>query len=478
MDDDACNEHDSKRRKGSEQTDADAKAFAPMRANDAIALAFANASAHISPAHVYHPEYTHQIFENEEIGFIPVSHPGKITIHVDCRDLSQSVSYSSFSAQEVHDISTLLQKALPDSYDSNVDTTVDVSNNSDLPPGRLLYEFTKKLPPNKCDTSNSENSAMRFEVWLATAKDARASELLHRAEKLALWYIETADSVDFSDDRWEAIFLYSVQPAADQSLSTDLDSATTTSNTEAKHAGGVSLPSRSFVGYMTLFSFRNPFRGTKLRVCQALVLPHMQAAGLGREMLLCVYKDLVQGREEVSELTVEDPAPGFQRMRDSVDFQLFSSHFSAHCAHLLKQPPKASTPQDSIQQGADVTTALSDTAVASALKIIKSQAQFLVECVEYLGIVREIIDLLKMGNNTESIAASALGALESHEKFKAFRLKVKRRILKNDKDLAALTPKTEMQRALAEEFVTELKRFQALESTAARLGYLCRKFSL
>ena len=75
-----------------------------------------------------------------------------------------------------------------------------------------------------------------------------------------------------------------------------------------------------FSGYFTLFTFRNPVAGSKLRICQALILPHLQGKGLGREMLLAVYR-LAEERDDVAEITVEDPAVTFQRLRDKVDFQ-------------------------------------------------------------------------------------------------------------------------------------------------------------
>jgi hypothetical protein len=51
-----------------------------------------------------------------------------------------------------------------------------------------------------------------------------------------------------------------------------------------------------------------------------LVLPPYQGRGLGRHALLEVYA-LASRREEVLEVTVEDPCPGFQRLRDAVDME-------------------------------------------------------------------------------------------------------------------------------------------------------------
>lgn len=59
--------------------------------------------------------------------------------------------------------------------------------------------------------------------------------------------------------------------------------------------------------------------GAKLRVCQALIFPHLQGKGIGKQLLQVVY-NLASTRKDTTEVTVEDPAPAFQRLRDRVDF--------------------------------------------------------------------------------------------------------------------------------------------------------------
>lgn len=58
-----------------------------------------------------------------------------------------------------------------------------------------------------------------------------------------------------------------------------------------------------------------------MRVCQALVLPAYQRAGHGLRLLQLVQRLALQ-RDAVVELTVEDPADGFRRLRDTVDLHL------------------------------------------------------------------------------------------------------------------------------------------------------------
>jgi hypothetical protein len=276
-----------------------------LRANDLITLQFIDGFQKQSEE--YFPEYTHQVFDNENINFIHSDpNSAKICISVDCSILSHKVDFaSSLTAAEVSQLRSALQKIVPDDTDNCL--LLGLSQ----PPGRLIYS---------CQCSSSQ---IAWELWLATAKDVGASELLARAEYLSMWFIETADSVDFNDDRWEVIFMVRVF--------NDGPPRSSSPPSSAPDAPSQSPPSvrRSFMGYTTLFSFRNPFLGTKLRVCQALILPLYQGKGFGRELLLSVHKLVVRPRDDVSELTVEDPAPAFQRLRDSVELELFWEKFSS-----------------------------------------------------------------------------------------------------------------------------------------------------
>jgi GNAT superfamily N-acetyltransferase len=424
-------------------------------AADLIRIEFVNSQVNSDRKCRTKPDYTHQVFENEKVAISNLL--GRlVTVVVDCRNLEQGVRFSGvFSEAEESIVRHQLSHALPD--DNQVENTPPVALNTlSHPPGQLVCKFTQKSLDGT------------FELYRATAHDTGASSLLHRAEKLAVWFIETADSVDFSDDRWEVLFLY------------------------ANHASisvAASVPgNREFVGYMTLFSFRNPIHGTKVRVCQALVLPPWQGRGLGREMLLRVYEHIVHAREDVSELTVEDPCLGFQRLRDAVDLELLMGKFPT-VARPLRESTSATVSCTQDNSGSDVSDikavhegpgVLDEVVIAKALKVIKPQAQFLCECLDFFRLVRSSASPSDAQAETEAVANHATPAphsrptvnaetLQAHPDFKEFRLKVKKRILKNDKDIAAL-PKADKQAALSEEFEVEFKRFMALSKTASRLG--------
>jgi hypothetical protein len=272
--------------------------------------------------HTCAPDFTHQVFEHERIDFLSCPQQARISINVCTSDLSTFVGFHEcVTYDERQKLLALLGKTLPSDY-GVLDTYAPVMptppGNNGLQPHKLRRTqsdpFQAKLngqtsslkPPGTCIHSFSvvTNAQTRktehYEVYLATAQDKGAAKLLARAEKLAIWFIETADGIDFSDDRWEALFLYHVVPI----------SASTVQSAQ-KH-------NYYFAGYFTLFTFRNVIAGFKMRICQALILPSHQQRGLGKEMILSTYR-LAQSREEYKEVTVEDPAPGFEKLRDICD---------------------------------------------------------------------------------------------------------------------------------------------------------------
>lgn len=242
-----------------------------------------------------------------------------------------------------------------------------------------------------------------------------ASALLKKAEGLAMWYIETADGVDFSDSRWEVVNLY-------KTTSTD------------------STIYYSLIGYMTLFTFRNPFAGAKIRVCQALVLPIYQGQGWGKKMMLQVYKR-TKDRADTTEVTVEDPAPGFQCMRDAVDIEWALQH------------------KDSIYNTTTTTTEFLEVSdVASTLKITSIQAQFVLNALQFHDVYP---------NTTDD---EAITIYESESSYRTFRLAVKRGYLKYDKDLKSL-PKDVMQKELDTLYTADVIRFKRVRPLIARFTY-------
>jgi hypothetical protein len=143
------------------------------------------------------------------------------------------------------------------------------------PIGKIVYEF--------------QNNNEYFEIRLVTHNDDGSCELLSACEKIAMWFIETADAVDFMDNKWEALFCYKLNHASTTSTTSTATNTTasTTTNTNASNIsksinstnnyvgrGGSGSPSYAvvqgmaadLVGYMTLYTFTNPVVGEKIRV--------------------------------------------------------------------------------------------------------------------------------------------------------------------------------------------------------------------
>jgi GNAT superfamily N-acetyltransferase len=127
---------------------------------------------------------------------------------------------------------------------------------------------------------------------------AQGRALLSKCQAMSLWWVESSEQTDALDARWSLLLA-----VADGEL----------------------------LGFTSLFCFTNPLREARphaWRICQALVLPHAQRCGVGRDMVRLVY-DLAHRDGTVFEITVEDPCDAFKALRDAVE--------AARCKPLLAQ---------------------------------------------------------------------------------------------------------------------------------------------
>lgn len=186
------------------------------RANDVVSICFSNDSSEGEMCKRFSPLFTHQIFEEETIP-LTSAEGVNIQIIINSTDLSSTLDVTQCA---VEDDQAYIRRKLSDITPTSTHPT---------------YNFSKPIG-TKVKTVTID--ADEFELYLATHTDAGASALLVRAEKIAMFYIETADSVDFNDERWEILWIYT----------TTLDSTT-------------GMQCTIVAGYMTLFTFHNPFVG-------------------------------------------------------------------------------------------------------------------------------------------------------------------------------------------------------------------------
>jgi hypothetical protein len=319
--------------------------------------------------------FTHQVFENEEIDVTIESSNVVIDLYFHTSALKTlccienipktCIDYTTIQhALQSHMIAA---HTLFDHASISLETFIqDCKQTSVAAIGSLLHSI-----PFQNDKT--------LQLRLSTYKTPGAAEALQILEKLSLWYIETADSIDFTDERFELLLAY------------------TNNNVLSDHNEN----NVSVAGYMTLFTFINPFAGNKIRICQALVMPHLHGYGIGREMILSVYR-LAQNRPDITEVTVEDPAEGFSRLRDVVDCEWVFIHKSYEGMVDAKEEDKV--------------------LIAKRLKITLSQYIFAIETLEYMQL-KSVITTNDVDDETDD------------DVLRVFRLKVKRRLMKDHSEI-------------------------------------------
>eukprot|EP00571_Detonula_confervacea_P006093 CAMPEP_0172315592 /NCGR_PEP_ID=MMETSP1058-20130122/25683_1 /TAXON_ID=83371 /ORGANISM="Detonula confervacea, Strain CCMP 353" /LENGTH=538 /DNA_ID=CAMNT_0013029697 /DNA_START=1 /DNA_END=1617 /DNA_ORIENTATION=- len=183
------------------------------------------------------------------------------------------------------------------------------------PIGQVLKTYHRKIKGGSRESAEES----KFVIALADGSDPKVAKYHHYIQPLARWFIETADDVDLSDTSrgsWKVMYLFRCHDSPSSPQSTTL----------------------SLAGYITLLHVHSPFRkprpGIIVRVCQALILPPYHRAGHASEMLNSVhdYANQHSTTEESSgmdilEINVEDPAPAFVALRDSVDYHRFVSFY-------------------------------------------------------------------------------------------------------------------------------------------------------
>lgn len=203
------------------------------------------------------------------------------------------------------EIQNSIAKALPDIVLENSDEESScLSDYLSSPIGTVMREYT------------IDDDDKTFCLSLADGSDPATQDYHQKVQKMAVWFIENADDVDVSNDQsgyWKVLYLFLHSVSQGYAL----------------------------VGYCTLFHFNSPFHkpfpGTICRICQALVLPPFQGQGHGKQMMKLIYDAAhkrVEGGayvkdnddQEIVEINVEDPAPGFVALRNKVDWKRLTDH--------------------------------------------------------------------------------------------------------------------------------------------------------
>ena len=408
------------------------------------------------------------------------------------RKLTLETSVANNEVMTFDDIIKCISKGLPTIEETiikeNTSSILDNNNDGDddddddeqfldSPIGTPILEYQRQL------NNSNQDSMSTFVLSLANGEDDNVAAYHNEVQKLALWFIENADDVDLTSDEgggaWKVLYLFQKheKPKANNNSS---GGDNVNNSTQYKY---------SFVGYVTLFSFFSPFRkpksGIVLRICQALILPPYQRCGHGKMFFRAVY-DYANGKfddklnnrdhndnggenrllmkQEIVEVNVEDPAPGFEALRNCMDYELFVKNYQTYesqrtsrdesVIHDLLLPTKYYN-NDMFEPIRD-SDALD---AASKAKVSKTQIHIAYE-VYKLSVLNETIEKLKNTN-------TSMVLLEDTET--KYRLMVKKRLNQFHKEeLGVYSTKDEKKKKLTEIFDNTMMKYQGILTTMRR----------
>ncbi|VEU41359.1 unnamed protein product [Pseudo-nitzschia multistriata] len=352
-----------------------------------------------------------------------------------------------------------LSKALPRIISANADVKKSFLSK---PIGDIVEEYS--IPATTQSENSPSASAVEFVLTVADGKLPEVTEYQDSVQKLSLFYIENADTVDVGKDGdggfWKILYLFRKHtlPAFDnKSGCEDGDAKEKTKKYQFQY---------SLVGYVTLFHFNalfhKPEPGWILRICQALVLPPFQGQGHGKRLMQAVYSmahctnntENAKSSHNIVQVNVEDPAPAFIALRNSMDWNLVREHHQEwnwpQKGSLREENSKMVAPADELVLFFSAMTEKEAMEVSTKARITPKQIHLTNELLK-LQAVRNFLD-------EETVSSGDKEAIERY-----FRLMVKRRLNKDHRDeLLELPSKDDQKARLAALFAEEVKGYERI----------------
>ncbi|CEH12832.1 histone acetyltransferase type b catalytic subunit [Ceraceosorus bombacis] len=240
---------------------------------------------------------------------------------------------------------------------------------------------TSALQARGAASSSSDaggNSERVFEIYRSDWSTPGWKEQHRRMQIFTLLFIEGASYIQEEEPAWQFYTLYERQAS---SLS----------------ATGYTW---HFVGYTSLYNFWCYPDSSRVRLSQFIILPPYQHAGHGQALYNKVLDDVIAS-PRVMELTVEDPSEAFDRVRDGADLRRLFDGDEAFAKRAAREG-RLVPPLDQIWSEK----------MRSTLKIAPRQWSRLVEMAQLLNLDQE-----------------------DHEQMRHYRLQVKSRLYKFNKDV-------------------------------------------
>lgn len=325
---------------------------------EVVKLKFVNAFDVMESCEEYAPEFAHQHFGEKEriVGYEHL----KVTINYTSASMyvyPSIVSKGTSSNIEPDDIIEKLKEQLPADQMGMMLGSVEefqahlIKQKRFSPWGDLLTKFST-------DDSN-------FELFKVTESSPDFDNYLARVQSIALWYIDAAQYTDNTDQRWKHYFLFETKSGSE----------------------GDGSKEYALAGYASLYHFYAHPEKERVRIAQIMLLPQYRQGGNGAKLLQSIYND-IRLVDNITDVTVEDPADNFIYLRDYVD-----------CINCLKLPEFAT---NNLLNG--FSSEMSETAF-NKLKMNKRQC-------------RRVYEILRLMSTNQSMEYA----------MKDYRVDVKRRI--------------------------------------------------
>ncbi|CAK9809279.1 Histone acetyltransferase type B catalytic subunit [Anthophora plagiata] len=240
----------------------------------------------------FKPELSHQVFGDSESIFGYRDLRVKLYYSAGCLETYLGMTYSEkinkdhYEGVEADEVLSKVAEKLVPQVHNNLDKFIESLKKDDTfrPHGELLNSFS----------INDEDCIRKFEVYKADMTYKGFREYHQRLQTFVLWYIDAANFIDIDDDRWHYFNVFEKYQTTDGTIRY----ATT--------------------GFATVYQYYAYPHHTRPRIAQVLILPPFQNIGLGTHLLHAIYREYI-GRNQVKDITVEDPSVTFQRLRDYVD---------------------------------------------------------------------------------------------------------------------------------------------------------------
>ncbi|KAI8993395.1 acyl-CoA N-acyltransferase [Pilobolus umbonatus] len=277
-------------------------------ANEALVFSLVQPHDHTQPS--FSPEYTYQLFGEHESIFGYKDLQIKILYSsgslYPCLQIDYSAKYTDTTLSDevvkADDIGDALKEHLSPQLTTNYDSfvsTVEKDAYSFKPRGEKIHEYTL----------NEEGKDCCYEIYKSSFSDLKFRDYHQRMQLFALVFIDGSSYIDDTDVKWEIYTVYKKEGRNDSTI-------------------------YHFIGYSTVYPFYCWPDKIRMRISQFLILPPYRKRGHGSMLYQKIYA-MFKIRDEVTEITVEDPSEEFSDMRDRNDYRYLSKH---HAFDGLKSP--------------------------------------------------------------------------------------------------------------------------------------------